>query len=78
MGDHDLLAESVVAVGSAALTLAAPHADERQQRKQRVVEVGALAQIRGIRRRREVGEDRNVAGGGHFRAFCRSRDRVVA
>ena len=42
MGDHDLLAEAIVPVGAAALTLATPHADERQQRQQRVIEVRAL------------------------------------
>ena len=48
VGDDDLLAESVVAVRRAALALAAPDADQRQQRQQGVVEVGALAQVGGV------------------------------
>ena len=69
MGDHDLLAEPVVAVGSAALAFAAPHADQRQQRQQRVVEVGAFAQVGGIGGQRQVVEGRDVAAGGHLGAF---------
>ena len=78
MGNDDLLAETVITVGATTLALAAPHADERQQREQGVVEVRAFAKIGGIGRRRKVGEARDVAGGGCFRAFGGGRDRVVA
>ncbi len=37
---HDLLAEPVVAVRSAAFALAAPHPDQGQQRQQCIVQVG--------------------------------------
>jgi hypothetical protein len=76
--DDDLLAESVVAVRSAALAFAAPHADEGQQRQQRVVEVGALAQVRGVGRKRQVVEGGDVAGGGELRAFGGGSHRSVA
>ena len=78
VGDHDLLAEPVVAVGAAALALAAPHPDEGQQRQQGVVEVRALAQIRGVGGHRQIVEGRDVAGRGRFRAFGGGRDGAVA
>ena len=78
VGDHDLLAEPVVAVGRAALAFAAPHADQGQQRQQRVIQVGALAQIRGIGGNRQIVERRDVAGRGHFGAFSRGSHRSVA
>ena len=78
MGHHDLLAEPVVAAGAAALALAAPHADERQQRKQRVVEVGAFAQIRGVGGHRQIGEHRDVARGRRLRPFGRGGHCPVA
>ena len=78
MGDDDLLAEPVVAVRAAALAFAAPDADERQQRQQRVVKVGALAQVRGVGGQRKVVEDRDVARRGGLGAFRRRGHRPVA
>jgi hypothetical protein len=72
------LAEAVVAAGSAALALAAPHADERQQGQQCVVEVRALAKVRGVGRHRQIFKRRDIAGRGRFRPFDRSRDCLVA
>ena len=78
VGHHDLLAEPVVAAGSAALALAAPHAHQRQQREQRIVEVGALAQVGGVGGQRQVVEHRDVAGGRRLGPFGRGGDRPVA
>ena len=78
MGDHDLLAEPVVAVGSAALAFAAPDADQGQQRQQRVVQVGAFAQVRGVGGDRQIVEGRDVAGRGHLGAFGGGGHRSVA
>ena len=78
MRDHDLLPEPVVAVGATAFAFAAPHADQRQQRQQGVVQIGAFAQIRGIGWDGQVVEDRNVAGRGHLGAFDRCGHRTVS
>ena len=78
MRDDDLLAEAVVAAGSAALALAAPHPDERQQGQQSVVEVGAFPKVRGVGRNRQIREGRDVARRGRFRPFDRGRDCLVA
>ena len=48
VGDHNLLAEPVITVRAAALAFAAPDPDQRQQRQQRIVQVGAFAQVRGV------------------------------
>jgi hypothetical protein len=61
VGDHDLLAEPVVAVVVAALTCSAPHADQRQQRQKCVVQVRAIAQVGGVGWERKVAETRDVA-----------------
>ena len=78
MRDADLLAEAVVAAGSAAFALAAPNPDERQQGQQCVVEVRAFPKVRGVGRNRQVREGRDVAGRGRFRPFDRGRDCFVA
>ncbi len=78
MGDDDLLAEPVVAVGVAALALTAPHADERQQGQQRGVQVRARAQIRGVRGNRQIVEGGDVAGRGDLGPFQRRGHRPVA
>ena len=50
MGEADLLAEGELVAGrrDRAVTGAAPHADERQQRQQLVVEMRARPQIGGV------------------------------
>ena len=86
MGDDDLLAESVVTVRAAALALAAPHADQRQQGQQRVVQVGAFAQVGGVGGQRQILEDGDVARRGRpgafrgcgYRAITRSGVRLAA
>ena len=78
VGHHDLLTEPIVALGSSALALAAPHADQRQQREQRIVQVGALAQVRGVGGDRQIGEHRDVARGRHLGPFGRGGNRPVA
>ena len=76
--DHDLLAEPVVTVGSAALAFAAPHADQGQQRQQRVIQVGAFAQVRGVGGNRQIVERRDIAGRGHLGAFGGGGHSAVA
>ena len=66
------------APGSATFALPTPHADQWQQRQQCVIEVRALAQVGGVGRERQVVEDRDIAGGGRFRALGRGRYSVVA
>lgn len=78
MGHHDLLAEPVVAVRSAALTLTAPHAHQRQQSEQPVIEVRALPQIGGVGGHGQVTESRDVARGGLPGTLGCCGDRVVA
>jgi hypothetical protein len=76
--DHDLLPEPVVAVGATAFAFSAPHADQRQQCQQGVVQIGTFAQIRGIGWDGQVVEDRNVARRGHLGAFERCGHRTVS
>ena len=76
--DHDLLAEPVVTVRSAALAFPAPHADQRQQCQQCVVEIGAFAQVRGVGGNRQIVEGRDVAGRGRLGALGRGSHSVVA
>ena len=75
MGHHDLLAEPVVAVGAAALALAAPHADEGQQCEQGIAEADALAQVGGVGGQRQVVEGRDVARRRRLRRVRQPRRR---
>jgi hypothetical protein len=74
----DLLPEPVVTGGIATFALAAPHADERQQSQQGVVEVRAFAQIGGVRGQWQVVEPGHVARGRGLGAIGRGGDRTVA
>ncbi|BCI55274.1 hypothetical protein NIIDNTM18_45520 [Mycolicibacterium litorale] len=63
---------------SAALTLAAPDADQRQQGEQCVVENDPFAKIRGVRGEREIVENRDVARRGDLGPFGGIRYGAVA
>lgn len=76
MGDHDLLAEPVVAVVRAALALAAPNAYQRQQRQQGVIQVGAFPEVRGVRGHRKVVVRGDIPGSGQFGPLGRLRQLV--
>ena len=60
------------------LALAAPHADERQEREHAGVQVRPESQIRGVLGQREIGQRRDVASRRVLCALFGSRYRTVA
>lgn len=70
VGEGDLLAECVLSVFcGVGLAFAAPDADEREEREESVVEVGAFAEVSGVVRDRKVTEAWDVAVSGALGLF---------